>query len=79
MLRLASVFFIDIAGFAVLSNHYHLLLHVRRDDCIAETPESIVRRAHQLVSGSDVSHRFLNKERIELRIPAKVISHSGLI
>ena len=65
MLRLSSVFLIDIAGFAVLSNHYHLLLHVRRDDCLAESSESIVRRAHQLVSGSDVSHRFLKRERIE--------------
>lgn len=65
MLRLACVFFIDIAGFAVLSNHYHLLLHVRRDDAIAETPESIVRRAHQLIAGTDISKRFLNKEKVE--------------
>ena len=65
MLRLASVFFIDIAAFAVLSNHYHLLLHVRREDAVADSPESIVRRAHQVVSGTDVTHRFLNNERIQ--------------
>ena len=31
LLRLASIFCIDIAAFAVLSNHYHLVLHVNRD------------------------------------------------
>ena len=28
ILRLSSIFFIDIAAFAVLSNHYHVVLHV---------------------------------------------------
>ena len=31
----------------------------------ADSPESIVRRAHQVVSGTDVTHRFLNNERIQ--------------
>ena len=65
MLRLASVFYIDIASFAVLSNHYHLLLHVRRDDAFADTPKEIVQRALQIVSGNDITERFLNNERIE--------------
>ena len=65
MLRLASVFYIDIAAFAVLSNHYHLLLHVRRDDALADTPQDIVQRALQLVSGNEITQRYLNNENIE--------------
>lgn len=65
MLRLASVFYIDIAAYAIMSNHYHTLLHVRREDAIDDCPESIVQRAHQIISGNDVSQRFLEKKHIE--------------
>ncbi|OED35922.1 hypothetical protein AB833_29145 [Chromatiales bacterium (ex Bugula neritina AB1)] len=65
MLRLASVFSIEIAAFCVMSNHLHLVLHVCRDECLADEPESIVRRAHQLIAGNEITHKFLNKEPIE--------------
>ena len=65
MLRLASVFFIDIAAFCVMSNHHHLLLHVRRDDAFSTEAIEIVRRAHQVVAGNDVSHKYLNHQTIE--------------
>ncbi|OED39325.1 hypothetical protein AB833_15420 [Chromatiales bacterium (ex Bugula neritina AB1)] len=65
MLRLASVFFIDIAAFCVMSNHYHLVLHVRRDDAIATTPQSIVEHAHLIIAGTEVTHKFTKKEPIE--------------
>ena len=65
MLRLASVFHIDIAAFAVLSNHYHLVLHVRRDDALLDSPESIVYRAMQLVAGNEITQRYLDREPLE--------------
>ncbi|OED35140.1 hypothetical protein AB833_31365 [Chromatiales bacterium (ex Bugula neritina AB1)] len=65
MLRLASVFYIDIAAFCVMSNHYHLVLHARRDDSIADTPRSIVYRAHQIIAGTEVTRKFLKNELIE--------------
>jgi len=33
MLSLSSIFFIDIAAFAVLSNHIHILVNVNQSDC----------------------------------------------
>lgn len=62
MLRLASIFFIDIAAFAILHNHYHIVLHVRRDDAMDAAPQSIVGLAHQLVAGNEVTQRFANHE-----------------
>jgi len=65
VLRLASVFFIDIAAFAVLSNHYHLVLHVDRDACLKATPKSIARRWHQVFSETEVTRKFVEGEQIE--------------
>ena len=31
LLRLASIFYIDVAAFAVLSNHYHVVVHVDQE------------------------------------------------
>ena len=65
ILRFASVFHIDVAAFAVLSSHYHLVLHVRRDDALIDSPESIVCRAVQVVAGNDITQRYLNRELLE--------------
>ena len=65
ILRLASVFFIDVAAFFVMSNHYHLVLHVDRDACMQVSPKSIVKRWHQLFAGFEVSRKFINGEFIE--------------
>ena len=48
LLRYASIFFIDVAAFAVLSNHYHLVLHVDVEAAKEAKPKDIVRRWHQL-------------------------------
>ena len=65
MLRLASVFFIDVAAFCVMSNHYHLLLHVRRDDALSASAMDIVRRAHQVVAGNEITNKYLDQQTIE--------------
>ena len=65
VLRLASIFFIDVAAFAVMSNHYHPVLHVDREACLKATPKSIAKRWHQLFDGKEVSKKFINGEFIE--------------
>ena len=64
-MRLASIFFIDVAAFAVMSNHYHLVLHVDRDACLKATPISIAKRWHQLFAGKEVSKKFIDGGFIE--------------
>ena len=65
ILRLSSIFFIDIAAFAVLSNHYHVVLHVNQPGCADASAESIVRRWHCIFSGTESSQKYLNNEPLE--------------
>ena len=65
LLRLASIFFIDVAAFAVMSNHYHVVLHVDAEACKKADAKQIVRKWHQLFKGKDVSQRYLNDESLE--------------
>lgn len=65
ILRLSSIFFIDIAAFAVLSNHYRIVLHVNRVGCLNTSAKSIVRRWQSIFSGTQASVRYLNGEHLE--------------
>ena len=65
LLRLASIFYIDVAAFAVMSNHYHVVLHVDAEACKNASPKDIVRKWHQLFTGKDVSRRYLEGEALE--------------
>ena len=63
--RLASIFFIEIAAIAVLSNHYHLVVHVDQQAAISADPLEIAKRWHQIFGGSELSQRFINGDPIE--------------
>ena len=65
MLRLASLFYIDIAAFAVMSNHYHIVLHVDKDQAVKADPKDIVRRWHQIYKPKEVSEKYLNDQHLE--------------
>ena len=65
ILRLASVFFIDVAAYSVMSNHYHVVLHVDRDKCLKASAKTIAQRWHQIFSGKEVSRKFMDGEYIE--------------
>jgi len=65
LLRLASIFYIDVAAFAVMSNHYHVVLHV--DSAAAKNADSkdIIRRWHQLYNPKEVSQKYIDGEHLE--------------
>ena len=65
LLTLASIFCIDIAAFAVLSNHYHVVLHVDRDRARNADAKDIVRRWHQLYKPKEVSQKYISGEPLE--------------
>lgn len=65
ILRLSSIFFIDVAAFAVLSNHFHIVVHVNQPDCLEASPQSIVQRWHSIFSGTEASQKFINGQSLE--------------
>ena len=55
---LASVFAIDICAYAVMSNHYHLVLHIDRDRCLALTDDQVIERWCLLFQGPLLVQRY---------------------
>jgi hypothetical protein len=51
MLTISRVFAIDVCAYAVMSNHYHVVLHVDRDEANSWEDREVIERWHQLFSG----------------------------
>jgi REP element-mobilizing transposase RayT len=56
---LSERFAIDIGAYAVMSNHYHVVLHVDREKALAWNTEEVIRRWHGLFNGHPFTERFL--------------------
>ena len=65
LLILATIYAIDIAAYAVMSNHYHVVLHVDREQGAAWTDAEIIERWHRLFRGSELSRRFDRGEPLD--------------
>ena len=48
IMLLSSVFAIDIAAYAIMSNHYHLVLKVDREKGLAWTQDEVIERWYRL-------------------------------
>lgn len=59
MLKLASVFAVDVAAFAVMSNHYHLVVRVDKARADRWSDEEVLSRWTQLFSGPLLLQRYL--------------------
>jgi len=49
---LSSIFAIDIAAYAIMSNHYHLVLRVDRDSGLAWSQDEVIERWYRLYHGN---------------------------
>lgn len=56
--QLGSLFAIDVAAYAIMSNHYHLVLHVNAEQASAWTDEEVIERWLQLYTGPMLIHRY---------------------
>ncbi len=59
ILTLAQLFAIDVAAYAVMSNHYHIVLHINTTKQLAWTDREVCERWHQLFKGTALTHKFL--------------------
>ena len=55
---LGEVFAIDIAAYAIMSNHYHLVLHVNAEQAQNWSDQEVVERWLQLYKGPMLIHRY---------------------
>ena len=61
--QLSCIFAIDVAAYAVMSNHYHLVLHLDKNRAERWSDEEVLQRWTMLFSGPMVVQRYLSDDR----------------
>ena len=64
LLALAQIFCIDLCSYAVMSNHYHVVLHIHKDQAQSLSKHEVIIRWHLLFKGSLLSQRFQRNESL---------------
>ncbi len=64
--ELAHIFAVDVAAYAVMSNHYHVVTHIDRDRALAWSTEEVLQRWTQLFTGPLLVVRYLSPARAEM-------------
>ena len=65
ILALAQIFAIDVAAFAIMSNHYHLVLHINKIKSLNWTDWEVCERWHQLFKGTALTQKFLRGDALD--------------
>ncbi len=58
LLQLAQAFSIDICAYAIMSNHYHVVLHINKTENDGWSDLEVISRWHQLFNGSYLSQEY---------------------
>lgn len=66
ILQLAGVFTIDIAAYAVMHNHYHIVLRVDNERVAELSTKEVITRWSQLYRGPLIIRRYLSDKRSEM-------------
>ncbi|CAM3537082.1 hypothetical protein VA7868_02427 [Vibrio aerogenes CECT 7868] len=62
ILKLATIYCIDICSYAVMSNHYHLVVHISRPKAKSLTTEEIIERWQQEHQLPPLIQRFIKRQ-----------------
>ncbi|KEK28598.1 hypothetical protein [Shewanella xiamenensis] len=65
LFELEAVFAIDIAAFAVMSNHLHVVLRVDIDRANRWTDREVLEQWHKLFKGDELTQKFAKGELVE--------------
>ena len=65
ILKLTEVFAIDVAAYAVMSNHLHVVLYIDVEQVNAWSDRDIVQQWHKLFNGTDLTQKFAKGEVID--------------
>ena len=59
ILYLAQYFCIQVAAYAVMSNHYHIVLRIDKDTAINLTPKEVIKHWQGMFKGTPLSNQYL--------------------
>jgi len=76
LLALAKVFCIDIAAYAVMSNHYHVVLYINASQAKNLSAQEVIERWHQLFKGNLLSQRYCRGDTL---LKAEQVVLDGII
>ncbi|MGS0826732.1 transposase [Shewanella sp. 0m-8] len=65
ILKLTEVFAIDVAAYAVMSNHLHVVLYIDLEAVNSWTDRDVVEQWHKLFNGTDLTQKFVKGDVIE--------------
>lgn len=59
LLELGGLFALDICAYAIMSNHYHVVLHINKAQAEAWRFQDVITTWHQLFAGNLLSQRHI--------------------
>jgi len=59
LLEIGEIFSIDICAYAIMSNHYHVVLHINKAQAEDWSEEEVITQWHKLYKGNPLSQRYL--------------------
>ena len=74
--ELADVFALDVCAYAIMSNHYHVVLHIDNAQALNWSFDEVIHQWHKHFTGCVLSQRYLKGENLgqaELNVLAEVV------
>ncbi len=65
ILKLTEVFAIDVAAYAVMSNHLHVVLYIDLETVNRWSDREVVEQWHKLFNGTDLTQKFAKGDVVE--------------
>ncbi|MBE0368175.1 hypothetical protein PAUR_a1723 [Pseudoalteromonas aurantia 208] len=65
MKLLSSVFAIEIAAYAIMSNHYHLFVKVNKQTALDWSDDDVIKRWYQLYNSDLLVDRYVSEEVLD--------------
>jgi REP element-mobilizing transposase RayT len=64
LVEIGRIFAIDICAYAIMSNHYHVVLRINKMQALSWSQDQVIEAWHQLFSGNLLSRRYVKGEAL---------------